>query len=122
MAPVTEFTEWVIERDNGVDLAFDGIVLAQASSERSNAPRWTEIRIYQTATDRFVCEVIGATRVQGEFNRRRANVYDTAKELRDSLKQRNSEGVVYMTYLSLDVLDEAAEKCPEIKEVMVEHV
>lgn len=119
---MTEFTEWVLERDNGVDLAFDGVLLSEASSERSNVPRWTEIRIYQTATDRFVCEIVGGSRVEGEVERCRANVFDSAVELRDSLKQTNKEGVEYMTYLALDVLDTAAEQCPEIRDAMVEHV
>lgn len=113
--------EWIIERDNNVTLAFDGVQIANVTSETPDSNRWTEIRIYSTA-DKYVCEVVGGTRVEGEMFRRQATVHDTPESLRNSLKRRNHQGEVYLTYLALDALEDAAGSCPTFRTALVERV
>lgn len=119
---MTDFNHYNLARDNNVDLSFDGTLLSDVSSRTDSSPRWTEIRIYHTATDKFVCEIVGESLVSGEEPRRKAIVANTPKALRKSLERKNSEGVVYLTYLALDALDEAAERFPPIRGALVEAV
>jgi hypothetical protein len=40
---------------------FDGQLLAEVSSRRANAPRWTELRLYKTDGGMYVLEKVGAS-------------------------------------------------------------
>lgn len=44
-------------------IEFDGQKLAEVSSRRSAAPRWTELRLYKTDAGTYVLEKVGASTV-----------------------------------------------------------
>lgn len=46
-------------RDRERVLTFAGIVLAESSSRKHGAYRWTELRLYRTVSDTYVLEKIG---------------------------------------------------------------
>lgn len=46
-------------RDRHRILTFNGVLLAEASSRRRDASRWTELRLYQTVGGSYVLEKIG---------------------------------------------------------------
>ena len=74
--------EHVIRRSGERDLRFVGKLIAEAISSANNARsdysgstgRWTELRLYRTAGEQYVCERIGRTRWQGEHDRHTAVV------------------------------------------------
>jgi len=42
-------------------ISFEGHLLGEVSSRRSQAPRWTELRLYKTVGDQYVLEKVGAS-------------------------------------------------------------
>ena len=61
---------FVITPNNGIDVEFDGHLIAQASSEpKDDRKRWTELELYRTVTNRFVCVETGKSIVDGEHDR-----------------------------------------------------
>lgn len=49
--------------DGGRIVRFSGHLVASASSERSHAPRWTELNLYKTSSGMFVLHRVGRSRV-----------------------------------------------------------
>ena len=54
-------TETYQVRDGVRLVSFDGVKLAEVSSQRSTSPRWTELTLYRTDTGRYVLSKIGRT-------------------------------------------------------------
>jgi hypothetical protein len=108
-----------IERTGALDLEFEGTVLTDLSSQEDNIPRWTEIRIYKTSRGSYVTEMVGATTVSGERERRDVKIVNSPAELADALK-RQPRG--YLTKLALEALDEAAENDPDIRPAVTERI
>src|SRR4051812_41381294 len=112
--------EHVIHRSGEVDLMFEGELLADLSSRQERRPRWQEVRIYRTATGKWVTELVGRSIVGGERDRVRVTVCDTATEVRDSLRRRAENG--YLTDLALDALATAATADGELLDATQERV
>jgi hypothetical protein len=80
-------------RDSSRRYVFDGIRLAQVSSDTDYKPRWTEIEIYRTNGGMFISHRIGSTavahidgcRILTEFNRRYATINSIASDEIDIL-------------------------------------
>lgn len=66
-----------LNNDNAPDLCFTGELVASASSSANNASgyysgsvgRWTELKLYKTASGKFIAQSIGHTQWQGEHTR-----------------------------------------------------
>jgi hypothetical protein len=112
-------THFRIERTGSLDLEFEGMLLADISSREEASPRWTEIRIYRTSRGSYVTEMIGATTVPGERERRDVKVLNDPTEIPEALK-RQPRG--YLTILALEALDLAAEKDPALRPVATERI
>ena len=72
-----------LARDKGPDIRFAGELLAQATTYKPNAKRWTELQLYRTEAGQYVCVEIGLTRVPGEKTRRSAEVAKDEAEVRE---------------------------------------
>jgi hypothetical protein len=113
-----------LSRPGQLDLVFDGELLAEvASKDEPDQPRWTEIRVYKTATDKYVTELVGKSVVPGERDRININVAETPHAVIDGLhRTRPSDGLRYLTKLGLEALDEAAERDPSLGPQIVEAI
>jgi len=80
-----ELYEWVIKRDDEPDLKFEGYLVASATSKTNTRQigRWTELRLYQTAKGKYVCEELGMTQWEGEQTRRRVVVVELVEDVID---------------------------------------
>lgn len=56
---MTRSTKWSVRDGATRKIEFDGTMLAEVSSRRSGAPRWTELRLYKTDSGIFVLEKVG---------------------------------------------------------------
>lgn len=65
-----------VQRDNDADLRFTGEELASASSKSTynDNGRWTVLKLFKTASGKFICQSIGRTQHQGESDRYSATV------------------------------------------------
>lgn len=78
-----------VARDNDSDLRFEGELVAEASSSDNDAVgsysgsvgRWTELRLYRTASGKYVAQSIGRTRWQGEHDRYSAVICETKADV-----------------------------------------
>ncbi len=114
-----------LERAGQPDLVFDGELIADVSSRELTQRRWTEIRIYATATGKYVSEIAGITLIRGEKNRRVVKVAESPEELRQALMRkprRGSDGKPFLTHLAMDAIAKAAEKRPELRDLLDEHI
>lgn len=105
-----------IPRPGQVDLAFNGTLLTDQSSQ-DDRPRWTEIRIYRTESGKWVTEQVGRSEVRGEVDRYAVAVCDTPVTVRTSLQPNG-----YLTELALEALDRAAEADPDLGAITTEWV
>lgn len=115
-------SDFTIERDNDVALAFTGTLLADVSSRHEAQERWTEIRLFRTEAGNYVCHVVGASSVRGESNRSNAYVTKSGTEVRDSLRRVNHQGVKYLTHLALTALKTAGSSDEGIAFALTEQV
>jgi hypothetical protein len=116
-----------LQRPGRVDLAFEGELLADATSHMAGQQRWQELRLYRTDSGKYVLEEIGRTEVPHEIDHRRVWVLDTPGEVRTKLERRGTlestgKEVTYLTHTALDLLDEASEKDPSIRQIAVEEI
>lgn len=108
----TTYVRFEVRRDGDTDLRFEGVPLADVSSQTNQGPdqsRWTEIRIYRTKGGKYVVVVVGRTQWQGEHDRRAAYVCEGKKGVIDALFQDDpyAEGEGYLSHLAKEALDEA---------------
>lgn len=80
-----DIEEYLIERDNTVDLKFKGKVLGFASSRDAyqDGGRWFELTLYQTVGGKYICQKEDVTCWQGERNRYFAEVVETLDEVKE---------------------------------------
>jgi hypothetical protein len=108
-------TRFRLERNGTIDLEFDGELLADVSSRLEDARRWLEVRIYKTASGKYVTELVGETTVPGEGTRRTVRVIDKPEDLHEGLTRDPGDGrQPFITKTALDALDDAARKDPSI--------
>lgn len=81
---MNEVNEYIVERDNDVDLKFKGQVLAYATSKDNynDKGRWIDLTLYQTIGGKYICQKEEITRWQGERDRNRVVVCDTIDDVK----------------------------------------
>lgn len=109
--------EFRIERQTDIPLIFDGDLLADMSSQEDGQDRWQEIRIYRTASGKYVTEVVGMSVLATDRIFRTVKIADTANDVREALFRHRGERR-YLNDLSLEALEEAAEMDPNIADLM----
>lgn len=79
-----EVKEFIVERDNDVDLKFKGQRLAVATSKEAynDRGRWFNLTLYQTIGGKYICQKEDVTCWQGERNRNQAIVCETIDEVK----------------------------------------
>lgn len=121
-----------LTRAGAVDLVFEGECLADVSSRDGSAQqRWSEVRIYRTASGRYVTGMTGRSVVPGEVDRIDVKVVERAEEIGAALSRRgNDRNTVnpgdpnrpYLTELALEAMALAGEQDDAIAAVLVERV
>lgn len=111
--------QFKIERQTDIPLSFEGDLLAdETSRDTPDQQQWQEIRIYRTATGKYVTEMVGQTVVPGQRVFRTVNVYDDAGDVRQGL-YRVKNGRKFLNDLALDALRLAGDVDPEIRDSLV---
>ena len=115
-------TTFRLQRPSKLDLVFDGEKIAhETTRDFDDQPRWTEIRIYHTATGRFVTEEIGFSTVETESNKIKVVVCNTADDVRKAL-ERTEQGRTFLRNIAHDAIAAAGEKYPELIEAVTERI
>jgi ribosomal protein S28E/S33 len=118
--------EYTVNRPQDVALVFEGDLLAAQSSAYPGAQRWLETNIYRTTSGRYVTEMIGKTRVQGELDKVTVNVYDNPADVRlGFLRTRHSgphKGQQYLTVQAEETIRAAADLDPALNDALVERI
>lgn len=87
-----EMEVFEVIRDNDRNLKFKGECIASASSSANQAMgssysgsvgRWTELRLYKTASGKYICSSIGRTQWQGEHDRHSGAICETQSKVVD---------------------------------------
>lgn len=113
-----------LERPGDVAVAFEGVLLADVSSqENPGQPRWAEVRIYRTSTNRYVTETVGKSMYRDEDDRINIRVVDEASQLQDALKRKNIRtGTEWLTNLAVEALKAAGVQDENIALTLTEEV
>lgn len=118
---VMEMEKCVVRRDGARDLAFEGTVLATASSRRQygkDNTRWTEMTLYRLKSGKYVLAVVGRTLWQGEIDRHAGTVCETPQAVLAAMTQDDG----YLSGLAKATLAEAAEADPGFAAILLEEV
>lgn len=121
-------TTFRLERLAGVDLVFDGEMLANETTFNQDVrgPQlWQEVRIYRTTSDRWVVERTGKSSHPGHTDRPSITVCSTPAEVREAMTfehEHKGRPRSYVTNICYDALSAAAEKDPRLDEALIEHV
>lgn len=78
--------QFLIERDRGEDIAFEGEELAQISDRwvgGKEQSRWTKYALYKTESDRYVLYEAFKMGREGQVVNKRASVFRSAEEVAD---------------------------------------
>ena len=113
-----------LERTGERNLRFKGEMLGSASSHWINGVeqnRWTEYEIYKTETGKYVVAITHVTCWQGEVNGYQAEVCNTPEEVYDFLTDNDGYGS-HISNQAKEALEEASEREPELKKVLVEEI
>lgn len=120
MQPVT------LQRHADVPLSFEGELIAEVSSEEDGNDRWEELRIWRTSSDRvpWVVQRIGKSTRRDEVDVIHTFRCKSELMVRNKLKKQDSRqrDRWYMTDLSIQALETAAEADPRLRTVLVEQI
>lgn len=108
-----KFVPMRLPRTGELDLEFDGCEIARSSSRRDNSPRWTEIVVYKTKSDKWVINIVGRSEVSGEINRSTCVVCYEAKDVPASMHKPDGKGGFYLSFPAKQVMRQLCEKFPE---------
>lgn len=128
VADMTDLTHgrFRLEDTDGKPFRFEGRMLAHSSSELPRKSRWMEVQIFQTIGGKYVVNLIGNTRLEGERIKERAHIVDTADDVIDILHQTDPEsGARYLTQVARDGIEQAGEHSESIRrawESLARHV
>jgi hypothetical protein len=112
--------EFRLHRENDVDIAFTGTLLADVSSRIDSAERWTEIRIYRTDSNKYVVEQVGKSIVEDEVDRRKVHIVRTPDCIRKVLRRKDE--VEYLTKTAQRALRIAGYNDIAIAQTLVERI
>lgn len=118
----TEMKTFSVKRDGLRDLRFKGEKLAFASGRWTNGVernRWSERRLYKTASGKYVVHSAYRTCWQGESDSDDAVVCDSPQEVYDFLIGENDGR---LSLLAKELLEEAAKKERVFSDLLVEEV
>lgn len=110
-----------LPRHSDVDLCFDGDLLADVSTHEPGKQRWQEVRVYRTVSDRWVVERVGRSTRRGEVDLSDVRVCDTPAAVRLALSDVD-DGRRYLTIISEEALNLAADADPDLADALVERV
>lgn len=115
-----------LPRHADVPLSFNGELIADVSSEEDGNDRWEELKIWRTDSERvpWVVQRVGKSVLPGEVDVIRASRCKSELMVRNTLKKRDprDKSRWYMTDLSMQALETAADADPRLRTVLVEQI
>ncbi len=121
----SDYEDFRFERPGTLDLVFRGRVIATADSRDNtrkipkDRPRWTEIVIYLTDSDKWIVLNAGCSDVPGETDKEAFYICSTPEEVQDAVMIKPA-GVITTT--AATALRRAAEADPRLKVVLQQRV
>lgn len=100
-------------------LAFEGVLLGAASSERADKDRWFELRLFRTEAGAYVISGVGKSRVPGETDLCWTKIVDSAEDVIRALQRTDGDGELRLTNVARKALDAAANVDPEFATIRV---
>ncbi len=91
----SDMKEFEITNDNGPNIAFKGEQIASASSATEKSTRWTKMKLFKTASGKFVAQTIGVSQWQGEETRYKAAVCETEADVINFLGYSDTAKEIY---------------------------
>jgi len=116
--------QFIVRRDGEKDLKFRGEVLASVNNQwiaGRDQDRWKEITIYKTESGKYVVAIIHRTCWEGEVDRFKAEICETAENVYKALLSDEPIGEV-LSNLAKEALEEAAAKDEAFNAVLFEEV
>jgi len=74
---MTRKYDYLVERDNELDIAFNGKEIARVTSKKNESRRWTDIILYKTNQGAYVCQTLGVSIIDGERTKYDAEICET---------------------------------------------
>jgi hypothetical protein len=83
---------FTLKIDNEPNIRFTGELIASASSSDNRAMGnsysgqtglWTELKLYKTLSGKYVCQQIGRTRWEGDYDRYNGKICETIDEAKE---------------------------------------
>lgn len=123
---MAELKEFTVERSGKRALRFKGEVLAGVRNEE-DCGRWQEIGIYRVGepgSGRYVAEIVGRTRWEGERDSHEAYICNSLEEVLQVLTEPDPdhEGEIFISNLVKRAIEEAAKSDPAFKDLLVEDI
>ena len=112
----TELKEYTLDRDDDVDLVFEGILIDEASN-KDNAEEWIEIELYKTKAGKYVLYITSG--LQDWPDHYKALVFDGPSKIVPRIKSFFGGG---FPRLARDFVKDLHEKDPEFKSCGVERI
>ena len=83
LKPNKEYKRVTVVRDKDTDIAFEGFLMGEVSSQDFNPgiARWTLLAVYLTRGGKYICEQIGCSSVEGETDRCSGHVAGSIDEV-----------------------------------------
>lgn len=100
-------------------LAFRGVLLGEATSQRPGRDRWFEVRIFRTEAGTYVIEGVGRSSLPREVDISWVKLVDTAADAVKALYRIDDNGILRLTSVAQRALDQAAERAPEFAVTLV---
>lgn len=112
--------EYSLPDDYGGGVRFMGELLGEASTEEYARQRrrqqWTEMRLYRTSTGEYVVEKVGRTIKEGQTDRHSVHHSETPQGAIKCMMTRDADGIVYLTIVARECIEEAERRDPDIAE------
>lgn len=100
-------------------IAFEGELLGEATSARSDKERWFELRIYRTQAGAYIVSGIGKSSVPSEVDLAWVKIVDTAEDVIRALQRTDADGELRLTTVARRALDQAANNAEEFATTLV---
>jgi hypothetical protein len=96
-----------LARPGELDLVFDGVLLAEVTSRcDADVPMWTELRLYRTASQRYVAESVSF--VLGDPDRVVVRIADDVSGIVTALDRTQADGFPSLRWLGPEALERAS--------------
>lgn len=108
-------TRWTVPNGDR-EVQFIGLLLGEASSADDVKPRWAEIRIFRTTSNRYVVAGVGRSQVNGEIDKHWVRVHDEPNGVIESMHLLDDHDSRYMPHVNKRALEQAIDKDDRLRQ------